>query len=77
MTSRPFWSARRPIILGMLTLAVLVFGFGLWSTMTTLSGAVVASGRIEVEQNRQVVQHPDGGVVAEILVTEGAVVEAG
>lgn len=77
MTDRPFWSARRPTILGMSTLAVLVLGFGLWSTMTTLSGAVVASGRIEVEQNRQVVQHPDGGVVAEIQVTEGAAVEAG
>jgi HlyD family secretion protein len=60
-----------------MALAFLLLGFGLWSTMTTLSGAVVASGRIEVEQNRQVVQHPDGGVVAEILVTEGAVVEAG
>lgn len=77
MTNRPFWSVRRPTILGMLALAVLLLGFGLWSTLTTLSGAVVASGRIEVEQNRQVVQHPDGGVVAEILVTEGAVVEAG
>jgi HlyD family secretion protein len=40
-------------------------------------GAVVASGRIEVAQNRQVVQHPDGGVVAEIAVEEGARVEQG
>jgi HlyD family secretion protein len=77
MTTRPFWSVRRPTILGVLALAILLLGFGLWSTMTTLSGAIVASGRIEVEQNRQVVQHPDGGVVAEITVTEGAVVEAG
>lgn len=77
MSARPFWSMRGPILLGSLALAVLILGFGLWSTLTTLAGAVVASGRIEVEQNRQVVQHPDGGVVAEILVAEGQGVEAG
>ncbi|MFM7442404.1 MAG: HlyD family type I secretion periplasmic adaptor subunit, partial [Tabrizicola sp.] len=71
MTTRPFWSVRRPTVLGILALCFLLLGFGAWSTMTTLAGAIVASGRIEVEQNRQVVQHPDGGVVAEILVTEG------
>ncbi len=36
-----------------------------------ISGAVVAPGQIEVQQNRQVVQHPDGGVVAEIAVARG------
>ncbi|MFV0491650.1 MAG: HlyD family type I secretion periplasmic adaptor subunit [Pseudorhodobacter sp.] len=71
------WSARRPIIVGMLTLLVLVGGFGFWSVTTRISGAVVASGQIEVEQNRQVVQHPDGGVVASIHVSEGATVQAG
>lgn len=74
---RPFWSMRAPVTFGMLALAVLLLGFGLWGTMTTLAGAIVASGRIEVEQNRQVVQHPDGGVVAAITVTEGQSVEAG
>ena len=28
-----------------------------------------------MEKNRQVVQHPDGGVVAEIVVEEGALVQ--
>lgn len=76
MTARR-WSARGPLILGFVTLVLLVGGLGAWSVMTTLSGAIVASGQIEVEQNRQVVQHPDGGVVAEIVVSEGAVVNAG
>jgi HlyD family secretion protein len=71
------WSARGPVTLGLLTLAVLVGGFGLWSVGTTISGAVVASGQVEVEQNRQIVQHPDGGVVAEIAVAEGDRVAAG
>lgn len=73
----PMLQARPALWLGGVTLAVLVGGFGLWSIVTTISGAIVASGRIEVELNRQVVQHPDGGVVAEILVTEGAQVLAG
>ncbi len=72
-----FASARRAVILGFATLVALVGGFGLWSVTATISGAIVAPGRIEVEQNRQVVQHPDGGVVAEILVTEGARVSVG
>ena len=74
---RPFWSVRGPVTLGFATLALLVGGFGAWATMTELSGAIVAPGRIEVELNHQVVQHPDGGVVAGIEVTEGAAVAAG
>ncbi|MFN7051678.1 MAG: HlyD family type I secretion periplasmic adaptor subunit, partial [Gemmobacter sp.] len=73
----PMLRARAALWLGGLTLAVLLGGFGLWSVATTISGAIVASGRIEVEQNRQIVQHPDGGVVAEILVAEGTQVLAG
>jgi HlyD family secretion protein len=71
------WSARRPLVLGFLTLAFLIGGLGAWSVLTTLSGAIIAPGQIEVAQNRQVVQHVDGGVVAEIRVTEGSTVTAG
>ncbi len=70
-------SVRGPLVLGGLALALLIGGVGLWSTMTRISGAVVAPGRIEVEQNRQVVQHPDGGVVARILARDGDAVAAG
>lgn len=68
---------RSPLVMGMLALVLLVVGFGGWAAMTTISGAVVSTGRIEVDQNRQVVQHPDGGVIEEILVDEGDLVEAG
>lgn len=73
----PTWSARGPIILGSIALAILLGGFGVWSLTTTIAGAIVASGQIQVEQNRQVVQHPDGGVVATIDVEEGQAVKAG
>ena len=71
------WSASKPLFLGFLTLVVLLGGFGSWAVMSRLSGAIIASGQIEVDQNRQVVQHPDGGVVAEILVDEGELVVLG
>ncbi len=77
MTDKPTWSSWRPLLIGWLTLTALVGGFGAWSMLTTIAGAVVTSGQIEVEQQRQVVQHPDGGVVAEIAVTDGQTVAAG
>ncbi|WP_278922793.1 HlyD family type I secretion periplasmic adaptor subunit [Pseudophaeobacter profundi] len=71
------WSARRPLWLGVWGLVILLGGFGTWAVMSSIAGAVVASGRIEVDQNRQVVQHLDGGIVAEILVEEGDSVARG
>lgn len=70
-------SAKRYLWLGALILLVLVGGFGGWAVFSQLAGAVVVGGQVEVDQNRQVVQHPDGGVVAEIAVDEGDFVEAG
>lgn len=71
------WSAGRPMVIGMITLFILVGGLGAWSVKTQISGAIIASGKIEVDQNRQVVQHPDGGVVDSILVEEGDTVAEG
>ena len=71
------WSARGPVALGMLAVTLLVGGVGWWSATQEIAGAVVAPGQIEVQQNRQVVQHLDGGVVAEIDVHEGDTVKAG
>ena len=71
------WSPRTPLIIGFLALLLLVGGFGTWAVMANISGAVVASGQIEVDQNRQVVQHPDGGVIAAIEVQEGDLVDKG
>lgn len=71
------WSAVRPMITGIIAIVVLVGGFGTWAMESEIKGAIIAFGRIEVDQNRQVVQHPDGGVVAEILVKEGDTVTEG
>ena len=70
-------SVQRHLTIGIIALLVLVGGFGGWAALSQISGAIVASGQIEVDQNRQVVQHPDGGVIAELLIEEGDVVSTG
>lgn len=73
----PRWSGGFSFLLGFVTLAALVGGLGVWSVQARISGAVVAPGMIELESNRQVVQHLEGGIVSEILVRDGTTVEAG
>ncbi len=70
-------SVRGYMTVGILGLLILVGGFGSWAVLANISGAIIASGQVEVDQNRQVVQHLDGGVVAEIVVNEGDFVETG
>lgn len=71
------WSVRWLLLTGVLALLVLLGGFGGWAMTSQLAGAIVAAGRIEVERNRQAIQHPEGGVVADLLIREGDRVEAG
>ena len=71
------WSTTGPMTLGLIALLVLVGGFGTWAVMAQITSAVIASGQIEVDRNRQVIQHPDGGVVDVILVQEGDAVVKG
>ena len=69
--------ARTPVLVGFIALFVLLGGLGYWSVEARIAGAVIAPGTVQVEGRRQVVEHPDGGVVTEILARNGDVVEAG
>ena len=71
------FSSRRPLVLGFLTLTVLAGGLFGWGALASISGAVIATGRIEVETRDQVVEHIDGGTVGEILARDGDRVAAG
>lgn len=71
------WTATRPLWIGFLAMLVLVFVLGGWGIFARISGAVIASGLVQVENNRQVIQHPLGGVVGEILAKDGDRVTAG
>jgi HlyD family type I secretion membrane fusion protein len=69
-------SARVPALLGLAVLLAWAAGFGLWAALAPLASAVVASGSfVATGQNKQV-QHLEGGIIREILVREGDLVEA-
>ena len=61
-------------------LRVLIFGVGIlaiWATLMPLSSAVVVPGTLVVESDVKKIQHPAGGVVANIPVRNGMHVGAG
>ena len=68
---------RRPLLLGFLTLAVLGAGLFGWGAYASISGAVIATGRVEVTSRAQVIEHIDGGTVSAILVRNGDRVATG
>ncbi len=57
-------------------LAVTVIAGG-WATLIPLAGAVVVPGNLVVQSNVKAIQHPSGGVVAEIAVHDGQRVGSG
>ena len=71
------WGGKGFVRFGLVCVIILAGGFGGWAATASLSGAVIASGQLRVETQRQIVQHLDGGVVGEIFVRDGDRVEAG
>lgn len=67
----PAISARRPVLAGIAAVLLLVAGVLGWGLGTRITGAIIVPALIEVERNRQAIQHPDGGVVRALLVYEG------
>lgn len=68
-------SPRREGILG-LAIAFVFFGvFGGFAAFVPLDAAVYAVGEVTVAGHRQAVQHPEGGVVSRLLVSENQHVE--
>lgn len=52
-------------------------GFALWAGLVPLEEGVSASGTVVVENNRQVIQHLEGGIIQDIAIKEGSQVAAG
>ena len=67
----------RPALIGAFILLFGVAGFGYWASMAPIDGAVVAAGSFVATGQNKVVQHLEGGVIKDILVKEGDVVQAG
>ncbi len=66
-----------PVFAGFAIVALFFGGFGVWAAMAPLESAAIAPAVIIVESRRKTVQHLEGGIIRDIVVSEGATVEAG
>lgn len=71
------YTARTHLIIGFTALGLLIGGLGLWGATAQLAGAIIATGLVEVESDRQVIEHDEGGIIAKIHVRDGDVVSTG
>jgi len=69
-------SAKWPIFTGLAVLVVWLGCFGVWAGVAPLNSAVVASGTFVATGQNKLVQHFEGGIIREIAVKDGDVVEA-
>jgi HlyD family secretion protein len=77
LTVRARWSFERELRRGLRVLLVAIVLGGGWLVFVPLAGAVVVPGNLVVQSNVKAIQHPTGGVVAEIKVQNGSRVQAG
>lgn len=68
---------RRPVRAGVLVVVLFFGGIGWWAASAPLAGAAIAPGVISPDGSRRVVQHLEGGIIREILVSDGSRVRAG
>ncbi|MER8442647.1 HlyD family type I secretion periplasmic adaptor subunit [Mesorhizobium sp. M1066] len=62
---------RRVAFAGYAAIAILVGCFGYWAVSAPLSGAVITQGTISATGGNILIQHPEGGIIQELLVHEG------
>lgn len=70
-------SLKRHGRVGLVAVIGLFGGLVAWAAVTEISGAVVAPGSLVVQDNAKRVQHPEGGIVAKLLVRNEDRVEQG
>ena len=65
---RSIW---KQTIAGVALMAVTFGGFGLWSFTAPLAAAVIAQGSFVATGQNKIIQHLEGGIIKDILVSEG------
>ncbi len=73
----PISLIRGPVVIGYLVVLLFFVGLGAWAAMANIASATVARGVVSPEGSRKTIQHLEGGIITEILVDEGASVNAG
>ena len=76
--ARPAGPLKDPFVRNAALICLIGFGgFLAWAGLAPLAEGVPAAGQIVVENQRQVVQHLEGGIIRELHVRDGDHVEAG
>lgn len=70
-------AGRGPARWGFLVVVPFLLILGGWVSFAPLNSAAIASGEIVLNQGRKTIQHLEGGIVDEILVSEGQEIEKG
>ena len=70
-------SIRTQLVIGSVLAAILVFGVGGWSALTSIESAVIAPATVVVEASKKAVQHDAGGIISQINVKNGDKVRQG
>lgn len=66
-----------PVVVGLVVLIAFVGGFGIWAAVAPIAGAAIAPGHIAASGQNLRVQHFEGGIIEEILVQPGELVQKG
>ncbi len=74
---KPSIDFAQPIRVGLAVIGLGLGGFATWAATAPLDSAVVSQGVVSVESKRKVIQHREGGIVSQLEVKEGDVVQAG
>ena len=70
-------TTRPPAIFGIWVM-IITFGFAMmWAFLAPLNSASHAMGKIILDSKKRIIQHPEGGVIKEILVRDGQEVSKG
>lgn len=66
-----------PVRFGLIVTGAVILFFVVWSGLAPLQSAAIATGTVVLKSNKKTVQHLEGGIISEIMVKEGDIVEVG
>ncbi len=68
------WTQYKPVYIGSLALITLVGIIVVWASRTHISGAIIGTGIVQVDENQHAVSHQKGGTISAIYVQNGDLV---
>ncbi len=76
-TTRDYRDTRNPVVLGIWVLLIGLGGFLIWAAFAPLDEGVPCQGMVSIATKRKVVENMRGGIVEQVLVREGQMVDKG